>query len=123
MFKKRHKKHPNAKWWARGCWCRWRVVSPQRRIDIDLALLARACQELRQEAEEHIHQLAASLPLNSGLRLLLDEGMRGDGIRYPWMDDMRREGIKLAEFYLRVCMGSTWQGAEGLAPRAGKVLA
>ena len=47
-------------------------------------------------AHEHIRELIASLPSGSRVREAPEEGARGDGVRYPWMDGMRRAGIKRA---------------------------
>jgi hypothetical protein len=47
-------------------------------------------------AEEHVWQVMDSLPPGSQLRLELDEGAHGDGVRHPWMDLMRKEGVKRA---------------------------
>jgi len=43
--------------------------------------------------EEHIQQLTNQLPPESLLRRLLQEGVRGNGIHYSWMDEMRGKGI------------------------------
>ena len=37
-----------------------------------------------------------ALPPGSALRRALERGGRGDGVRYPWMDAMRREGVRRA---------------------------
>lgn len=47
--------------------------------------------------DEHVRQLIRSLPPDSGWREILRHAW-GDGVRQPWMDDMRTEGIKLAAF-------------------------
>jgi hypothetical protein len=56
-------------------------------------------------AQEHIRQIIQSIPPNSPLRHRLEGGAHGSGIRQPWMDAMRREGVKRAfvrtEFPLR----------------------
>ncbi|MFZ0636881.1 MAG: hypothetical protein WA755_00370 [Candidatus Acidiferrales bacterium] len=44
--------------------------------------------------EEHIREVIKELPPNSLLRGELLQGARGDGVHYPWMDDMQKEGIK-----------------------------
>ena len=51
---------------------------------------------MRPEVERHMHDLISELPANSPLRRQLENGARGDGVRYPWMDDMRQENIKRA---------------------------
>jgi hypothetical protein len=55
-------------------------------------------QHLDASAQEHIRQLIASLPPDSGWRNLLEHHEAGDGIRQPWMDHMGRDGVKLAIF-------------------------
>jgi hypothetical protein len=46
--------------------------------------------------EAHVREVLKELPPNSVLRNELLHGARGDGIHHPWMDAMRREGIKRA---------------------------
>jgi hypothetical protein len=53
-------------------------------------------QTLSPAAKEHLRQVIASLPPESELRRDLERGARGDGIRYPWMDKMRQQGVKHA---------------------------
>jgi hypothetical protein len=48
-------------------------------------------------AQEHVRELIASLPQNSRMRYVMQRGETGDGVRRPWMDDMRREGVRFAE--------------------------
>jgi hypothetical protein len=55
-------------------------------------------QHLDASAQEHIRQLISTLPPDSLWRNLLENHVTGDGIRQPWMDHMRRDGIKLAIF-------------------------
>ncbi len=50
----------------------------------------------RPPAEEHIRQLMESLPPNSAWRSLLERGMKGNGVHEPWMDQMRKQRVKLA---------------------------
>jgi hypothetical protein len=47
-------------------------------------------------ARESIRRIAQSLPGDSHMRRRLDAGELGTGIHHPWMDGMRREGVKLA---------------------------
>jgi hypothetical protein len=47
-------------------------------------------------AQEQIRQLTASLPATSMWRTMMEHQMKGDGIHRPWMDQMRKDGIKLA---------------------------
>lgn len=51
--------------------------------------------------ENHIHQVIESLPPSSQIRHELENGARGDGVHYPWMDEMRRQGIKRALVVIR----------------------
>lgn len=46
--------------------------------------------------EQHIRGIIAELPIESALRRELLSGARGNGIRQPWMDEMRRDGVKRA---------------------------
>lgn len=57
---------------------------------------SRAAPDTRPEVAQHIRELMKKLPADSLLRQQLVSGARGDGVRHPWMDDMRQEGIKLA---------------------------
>ena len=59
---------------------------------------AHQTQHLDASAEEHVRQLIASLPRDSMWRNMLEHDMRGDGIRQPWMNQMRKDGVKLAIF-------------------------
>jgi|SRR5579872_1573758 len=45
-----------------------------------------------------IRSLIASLPSDSHWRELLVRGIAGDGVHYVWMDDMRKDGVRLATF-------------------------
>jgi hypothetical protein len=56
------------------------------------------------EVNQHLLQIAESLPLDSGLRRGLENGAHGDGIHYPWMGEMKRAGIKRAKVQIRL----TW---------------
>ena len=57
----------------------------------------RAQQPPEAAAPERIRQLIASLPANSPWRNMLEHGMRGDGVHQPWMDQMRKDGVKIAK--------------------------
>ena len=48
------------------------------------------------KAQETIRKIAESLPADSFLRSQLQAGVRGDGIRRPWMDNMIQQGVKRA---------------------------
>jgi hypothetical protein len=43
---------------------------------------------------EHIRKVIESLPPDSRLRLDLEEGARGNGVHYPWMNLMQKEGVR-----------------------------
>ena len=46
--------------------------------------------------EEDVRQVIKSLPQGSPLRTILEQGSRGNGIHYPWMDKMRQLSVKRA---------------------------
>ncbi len=48
-------------------------------------------------SQEAVRELVESLPPKSMWRNMMDHGVRGDGVRRPWMDEMRNQGIKLAD--------------------------
>src|SRR2546428_924361 len=52
-------------------------------------------------ARSHIRQVIESLPRDCDLRGLLEGGQYGDGIHYPWMDDMKQEGVKEGWFRIK----------------------
>jgi len=49
-----------------------------------------------------IEQLTRDLPNSSLLKSELEAGLRGDGVRKPWMDFMQRQGVKRAWVVLNV---------------------
>src|SRR5579872_1476575 len=49
---------------------------------------------LSAAVQEHLKEIAESLPPDSGLRYGLENGAHGDGVHRPWMDEMRQMGIK-----------------------------
>ena len=53
-----------------------------------------ARQTTSPSVEEHVRDVTKGLPADSGLRQELLQGARGNGLRYPWMDEMRKQGIK-----------------------------
>ena len=72
---------------------------------ISLALLlgpgfqqARVPSSPNATAEDQVRRLIESLPAGSRWRDMLQHGARGEGIHHPWMDDMRRQEVKLAIF-------------------------
>jgi hypothetical protein len=44
--------------------------------------------------EQHVRGLIESLPFGSRTRRYMEEGARGDGIHYSWMDTMQRLGVR-----------------------------
>lgn len=56
------------------------------------------------DIQQHLQQIATTLTSASPLRQMLERGAHGDGIHYPWMDEMRREGVKRAEVEIKL----TW---------------
>ena len=57
---------------------------------------AQVAGKSKQEVEQHIRSILAELPPNSSLRQELSNGARGNGMHQPWMDDMRKEGLRRA---------------------------
>lgn len=54
------------------------------------------------QVEEHIQEIVKQLPTASALRQSLLRGARGNGVHYPWMDEMRRQGIKRAVVWIDI---------------------
>jgi hypothetical protein len=52
--------------------------------------------------EDHTRDIIRGLPLDSVLRRNLLQGARGDGIHHPWMDEMRKQGIKRAVAWIDI---------------------
>jgi hypothetical protein len=46
--------------------------------------------------QKHLKEIAESLPPDSGLRYGLEHGGHGDGVHFPWMNEMRQQGIRRA---------------------------
>ncbi len=63
-------------------------------------------------AREHLRQLAQSLPADCDLRRWLDSGLHGDGTHHPWMDDMKRQGVKGAWFIVQFVWDHGLKSAE-----------
>jgi hypothetical protein len=55
-----------------------------------------------EAAEQRIQQVITGLPSGSWLRSALLQGARGNGIRYPWMDELRGRGIKRASLFVDI---------------------
>lgn len=49
------------------------------------------------ETQEKLRELVAAMPQNSPVRQMVEHGKHGDGVRQPWMDQMRGFGIKAAQ--------------------------
>jgi len=64
----------------------------------------KAPNEIPAQVQERLRSIAESLPSDSLLRRLLNDGTHGDGIHHPWMDEMRHEGVKSA----KVQISLTW---------------
>jgi hypothetical protein len=64
-----------------------------------LVLLSAAAQKpgpgpaLTPTIQKHLKEIAESLPSDSLLRYWMERGVHGDGVRHPWMDEMRQLGI------------------------------
>jgi hypothetical protein len=56
--------------------------------------------------ERHICEVVDALPEGSPLRASLQRGARGDGVHHPWMDAMKRVGVKRATVEIIF----TWRG-------------
>ena len=52
--------------------------------------------ELSDIGRKHIAELISTLPAGTPLRLRLEAGEHGDGVRQIWMDLMKRQGVKRA---------------------------
>jgi len=61
--------------------------------------LRRSLEELyvTQDAQKHLDEMKRSTS-SAILRRAMEEGVLPDGIHKPWMDDMKRAGVKLAMF-------------------------
>jgi hypothetical protein len=79
-------------------------------VTIILALLISFAQAAGSQAETksspvveaHIRGIIAELPTDSDLRRGLLQGARGNGVHYPWMDEMRRQGIKRVVIWIDI---------------------
>ncbi|MBS1798076.1 MAG: hypothetical protein JSS81_29940 [Acidobacteria bacterium] len=58
----------------------------------------RAQNGLNDEQEARAKKIMQSLDKYSKLRISLENGGRGDGIRYAWMDELQKLGIKRVSF-------------------------
>jgi len=86
---------------------------------LGVAAQVSAASQTAGSADEHIRQVIDSLPRDCDLRGLLQAGQHGGGIHQPWMDDMKREGVKEAWFRIRF----TWdQGPKRLTVQSATYL-
>lgn len=81
----------------RGRGMKWTMIGMLALPMLVLHGRTRQAQNLvtRQNA---IRSRIASLPPDSHWRELLARGIAGDGVHYVWMDDMRKDGVRLAMF-------------------------
>lgn len=87
-------------------------------------LLLTACAKQAQEPERrtpegeaHVRAVIQNLPSDSRMRKNLEDGARGNGIPQPWMEAMRKQGVKRAEVYLAfnvpIRIPHIWPGRPG----------
>ena len=74
---------------------------------IIMTLVAQTTQTQVQMAnspavEAHIRDIIKQLPVNSELRQSLLHGAYGNGVHHPWMDEMRRLGVKRAVMWIDI---------------------
>jgi hypothetical protein len=85
-----------------GCATRPGGFSRKYFFTVALILTSPFCQKFAgreaplPQVEKHVSQVIESLPPDNKLRLSLEEGNRGEGVRYPWMDLMKTEGVRRA---------------------------
>lgn len=81
------------------------LVSSALKVALLLAVSLQAPQGAREvspQVQEYLREVAKTLPPDSLLRQALSNGSHGDGIHYPWMDEMRRAGVKCVKVELRL---------------------
>jgi hypothetical protein len=66
------------------------------------------------DAQSKIDEIIASLPQGSSIRRTLEDNHFGSGIHEPWMDDMKRAGVKLAILEVH----GVWHTATRFNPQA-----
>jgi hypothetical protein len=86
-------------------------MMPITLLSLILTLLAHVGRPQTQpaispEAESHIQEIIAELPVDSDLRKQLLHGAHGNGVRYPWMDDMRKQNIKCVRIWVDIRFNS-----------------
>lgn len=62
--------------------------------------------------DAHLQDVLRTLPEASTLYRELQNGARGDGIHYVWMDDMRRQGIKRVIIQVNIQFGRSCKPKE-----------
>src|SRR5689334_18228935 len=71
-----------------------------RQISV-LAVICLACfahQVNCQSQVDYIAQLINSLDQSNILRMALERGKRGDGVHHPWMDEMKKLGVRQVSY-------------------------
>ena len=66
-----------------------------------LSANAQQANELKRECEARALEIAKTLESSNVLRNAIERGSRGDCIRRPWMEKMRKFGIKQASFVIK----------------------
>jgi hypothetical protein len=69
-----------------------------RAADPTAAKISAITKAKQHSGEERVQQLLQTLEPDNTLRLFLQQGRRGDGVHYWWMDVMRTSAIKQAAF-------------------------
>jgi hypothetical protein len=94
--------------------------SPNYFVLLSGALLLIACSGQSQprratdvSVQAHVRQVVQSLPPDSSLRRTLEGGHLGDGVHEPWMDEMKRVGVKQAMFEVH----GVWRDFLGFRPQ------
>lgn len=83
------------------------MFSSGLRLAALLALILQLPQspvEVSPQTQRHLHEIMETLPSDSTLLRLLQNGAHGDGVHYSWMDEMRHQGVKC----VRVEIHLTW---------------
>ena len=60
--------------------------------------------DVSAQSQQHLREVADALPSESVLRQMVKSGAHGDGIHYPWMDEMKRNGVKSVQVEIHL----TW---------------
>jgi hypothetical protein len=67
-----------------------------------LATNVQSAQTTNATLDEHIGEVMNGLSHRSELYNALSRGARGDGVRHPWMEDMKKLGIKRVEINIDI---------------------